>query len=600
MSSSKTYGFAIKNLADRYNNVNVTEQKAALKFLYDVDIACPNKQDAFAIFKTRLHVLTNMPGVLRECDGNMEEMQESHKKEKWEVFAERKRDIERGSLKARVELLQQSIAKKQIDIQELSALAKAYPDGRLKLETEFKLSETKIALNANKTSLRIHSAAYNRLMEKPKWTPTQKAEAEAEAGAVSDRSAQAPSWEQVMEKILIKVLKVEEAGGEDSESDDDDDKAEAITALKRVCMSRLRDCVLTAEKGALGLATELKEEVAIQAWGLKILQMAPKKIKKEDRVMNWEAQNRFLQCGDMSGYHIPVKSESKAEKCMDDIIELLRNHANSYGAQAHDMNVVAAVARGGQKGGKAKVTRIDSRSGNWEEKHVVQEPCDDEEEDTPVPVQKKAKVKQSKAELAEQPVVAAVRPMEGKMLVHPDRAARDITSLSEIDRLRAEYDQKLERLKREQEDALVRATRGRERERSPRQQQRRERFIRPRFNDRESDRSNDRGNDRYSNSNNDRNNNSNNDRNNNSNNDRNGNNNNSRIATVGTTTTTQQQQQVATATTTTTVNNNNQQQQQQQQQQQSRTQSQQRGRSERWRTTETARTVPYPPALPCA
>ena len=36
MSSSKTYGFVIKNLADRYNNVKVTEQKAALKFLYDM------------------------------------------------------------------------------------------------------------------------------------------------------------------------------------------------------------------------------------------------------------------------------------------------------------------------------------------------------------------------------------------------------------------------------------------------------------------------------------------------------------------------------------------------------------------------------------
>ena len=71
------------NLADRYNNVNVTEQKAALKFLYDVDIACPNKQHAFAIFKTRLHVLTNMPGVLRECDepikrGSMADSRQAH------------------------------------------------------------------------------------------------------------------------------------------------------------------------------------------------------------------------------------------------------------------------------------------------------------------------------------------------------------------------------------------------------------------------------------------------------------------------------------------------------------------------------------------
>ena len=425
MSNSKTYGFAIKNLAGRYNNVNVTDQKSALKFLYDVDIACPNKQDAFAIFKTRLHVLSNMPEVLRECDAAMEEMQGSHKKEKWEVFAERKREVKRGTLKARVELLQQNIAKGQVDKRELRAKINVYEEGPQKVAAEKRLDEAKVTVKTNKASLITQGAAYARIMENTKWTDAEKTAAQTEAEAAGEDSAQVSSWEQVLKQILVKVLKVEEAGDNDSsESDDDDDDDEAKTALRQMCMSRLRDSVLTEEKGAFGLATDLKEEVAIQTWGLKILQVAHKKIKKEDRLMHWEAQNRFLRCGDMSGYHIPVKSQTKAKKGMDHIIELLRNHSNSYGAQSHDTNVVAAIARGGQKGGKSKVTRIDSRSGNWEEKHVVQEPCDDEDEDMPVPVQKKAKVKQSKAEPTEQPVVAAVRPTEGKMLIHPERTVR--------------------------------------------------------------------------------------------------------------------------------------------------------------------------------
>ena len=198
-----------------------------------------------------------MPEVLRECDA-AEEMQGSHKKEKWEVFAERKREVKRGTLKARVELLQQNIAKGQVDKRELRAKINVYEEGPQKVAAEKRLDEAKVTVKTNKASLKTQSAAYARIVENTKWTDAEKTAAQTEAEAAGEDSAQVSSWEQVLKKILGKVLKVEEAEDNDSsESDDDDDDDEAKTALRQMCMSRLRE-------GACGLATDLKANLHLK------------------------------------------------------------------------------------------------------------------------------------------------------------------------------------------------------------------------------------------------------------------------------------------------------------------------------------------------
>ena len=456
--SDKSMSFAMKNLATRFENVNVVDRKAAVKFLRDVDIAGSNKQHAFAIYRTKLHVLTGMPKILKECDKAMEGIKsDEHEKEKWEVFAERNRDIQRGALKAHVDVLQLAIGKARTDRNTVKAKITVMDEGKDKVAAEKRVKELKATLKANKKSLKKEGDKYNLIQEKTSWTEAEKTKAQAQAATASGGVAGTHSWDQVLKKLLTKVLK-SERGNDDEDSDHEDEDAKK--ELKRTCTSRLNACSLQ-DKTALEFAQELKEETEIQSWGLKVLQLDSEKLKIEDRDMNHEAQHRFLAFPVNKRFGIHAKGQRKCKNVMSEIIEHVRNHAAAYKYEEEDLQAVAAVAQTGKK--KSLKAVVDT---------------EDDEDDTPTPAQKKQKGKQSA------PVVAVVRPSEaeGKMTVHPDRVQRD--DQSEVDRLRREMD----RMRQDHDAAMQRISqqleyRGRERERSPRPEyQRRERQVRPRHN----------------------------------------------------------------------------------------------------------------------
>ena len=488
--SDKEYSFAIKSTINRYADVDIQDQGARLGFLYDVDLACSDKQVAFTIFKTKLHVLPNMPEIMGKCQLMMEELKrnQEHRKPKWEVFAERKRVLERGTLKAKVEFLQKSLAKSEMEVLQMTTKLAVISDHDQKVASNTKLEEAKRMVDSVQKQLEEQGAAFNRSLENGGWTELERKSAEKEAADNVGIASQV-TWERVMKKVLLQALTL----------DEDENDFEAKTALKQEIEHRL-NAVEMDSNGSVVLAQKLAKEVSILKWGMRLFESFVHEINTESRIMSWKAQNRFLQCGDMSGYHIPVKDQKSAEGCMENIISLLKAHATSYGAQAHGQNIVAAIKSSGSRtvGLKnPKVTMQTIRSGNWEESHEVREPCDDDEEDTPAP--KKPKLKFGKAEVAEKSLVAAVRPEpERKMTVHQERAQRDPPS--DVERMKDDLERKLSKLEADIARVNEQADRrGRERERSPRPEyQRRERSPRPDYQRRGQD------NGRRPNSNNDR------------------------------------------------------------------------------------------------
>lgn len=337
--SDKSYNFAMKALTERFKGVQVADQAQAVKLVYDADIAAADKSDAFLIYRTSLQSLPGMPKVLTECEEKVRKLKQGASDVKtWEIIATQSRENARGSLKLQIAEYQSKMAKMAVDMRRYEDKIQQYTDEELEerkdsppsaVTKHAKLSNERVKMEKIIDDLGMQLLEL--APERP-FTAAERDAARLKEERLTSHALPTASWPDVLKAILGVIFKL---------SIDEFEDNRLTVEFKAICVQRKAQCSMSS--GPLQYATALNEEVKLLNWGLAFL--VPSKALRDDHVQEFEhdAQQRFLQAGDMRQFNWRVAPRHKALGCMDELVEHLKTDLSGYGPQTHE--VVALVHR---------------------------------------------------------------------------------------------------------------------------------------------------------------------------------------------------------------------------------------------------------------